>query len=185
MKQRHIIVLSIFVIISSVWYIFLAIPAKQKHFELQNSLSDANSQIDDFQNIMMIAPEFYKNHENIERQKLHLSSQLYSKENILSLFDELENRAKENRLKVVEFTPSVEELLRINRLMPDDSKPQTLNIIVTLNGRLKDIGAFVKAVEAENFYQGVDFCRILNSVDGQINSDFIYAFKAVLGALGK
>jgi len=77
----------------------------------------------------------------------------------------------------------VEELLRINHLLPDDNKPQTLNIIVTLRGRLTDIGLFVKGVESENFYQGVEFCRILNSVDGQINSNFVYGFKAVLGAI--
>lgn len=185
MKQRHIIVISLFVIITSAWYLLLVIPTQQKHSRLRNSLDTANLQIKDFRNIMMIAPEFYKNHEELKRQKLHLTSQLYSKENLLSLFDELKARANKNNLKVVEFTPSVEELLRINRLLPDEKKPQTLNIIVTLNGQLEDIGTFVKGVESDNFYQGVDFCRILNHVDGQINSDFIYGFKAVLGTLGK
>ena len=183
MKQRHIIVISICVIITAAWYVLLVMPTQQKYASIQSNLFDANTQIKDFKNIMKIAPEFYKTHENIKRQKMQLSSQLYSKENLLSLFDELENRAKENRLEVIEFTPSVEELLRINRLMPDENKPQTLNIIITLKGRLRDIGTFVKGVETENFYQGVDFCRILNSVDGQVNSDFVYGFKAVLGAI--
>lgn len=183
MKQRHIIVISILVIMTSVWYVLLVGPTNQKHTELQSRLYDANIQVKDFQKIMMIAPEYYKNHENIKRQKLQLNSQLYSKENLLSLFDELKDRANKNNLKVVEFTPSVEELLRINHLLPDENKPQTLNIVVTLNGRLQDIGSFVKGVEAENFYQGVDLCRITNSLNGQVNSVFIYGFKAVLGAI--
>lgn len=87
MKQRHIIVISLFVIITSAWYLLLVIPTQQKHSRLRNSLDTANLQIKDFRNIMMIAPEFYKNHEELKRQKLHLTSQLYSKENLLSLFD--------------------------------------------------------------------------------------------------
>ncbi len=185
MKQRHIIVLSICMFMIATWYVLLVIPTKQKFTELQNNLHNANVQISDFRKIMMIAPEFYETHEKIKRQKLQLSSQLYSKENLLSLFDELENMAEKNGLDVIEFTPSVEELLRINHQMPEDNKPQTLNIIVTLSGQLADIGTFVKGVESENFYQGVDFCRILNSVDGQINSNFVYGFKAVLGAIRK
>ena len=185
MKQRHFIIISIFIIMTAAWHVLLTMPTRQKHSELQSNLYDANMQIKDFRKIMMMAPEFYKNHEKIKLQKMQLSSQLYSKENLLSLFDELESRANKNNLDVIEFTPSVEELLLINRLMPDDNKPQTLNIAVTLNGRLKNIGTILKGVEAENFYQGVDFCRITNSIDGQINSDFIYGFKAVLGAIRK
>jgi len=185
MKQRHVIFISIFVLLIASWYVLLVIPTKQELSKLQSSLYDANAQITDFHKIMMIAPEFYKNHENIKRQKLQLSSQLYSKKNLLSLFDELEDRAKTNNLEVIEFTPSVEELLRINHLLPEDNKPQTLNMVITLKGRLYDIGNFVKGVETENFYQGVDFCRILNTVDGQVNSNFVYGFKAVLGAIRK
>ncbi len=185
MKQRHIIVISICLFMIAAWYVLLVIPTRQRFSELQKNLYNANVQISDFRKIMMIAPEFYKNHENIKRQKLQLSSQLYSKENLLSLFDELESMAKNNNLIVIEFTPSVEELLRINHVLPEDNKPQTLNIIITLSGQLADIGTFVKGVESENFYQGVDFCRILNSVDGQINSNFVYGFKAVLGTIRK
>ena len=185
MKQRHIIVLSIFVIMTAAWYILLVQPTQQKYTKIRSDLYNAYTQIKDFKKIMMIAPEFYKNHDKIKRQKMQLSSQLYSKENLLSLFDELENRAKNNNLEVVEFTPSVEELLRINHLLPDENKPQTLNIVVTLSGGLKDIGTFVKGVESENFYQGVDFCLITNSIDGQINSNFIYGLKAVLGTIRK
>jgi len=177
--------MSIFIIITVAWYVLLVTPARQNYSEMQNNLRDAYSQIKDFRKIMIMAPEFYKSHERIKRQKLQLSSQLYSRENLLSLFDELENRANKNNLDVIEFTPSVEELLEINHTLPDENKPQTLNIIVTLNGRLENIGGFVKGVESENFYQGVDFCRITNSVDGQINSNFIYGFKAVLGAIRK
>lgn len=183
MKQRHIIVLSISIIMLAVWYILLVQPTQQEHTKINIEITDAQTQIKDFKHIMMIAPEYYKNHDRIKQEKMRLSSLLYSKDNLLSLFDELESRAKTNNLRVVEFTPSVEELLRINHLIPDESKPQTLNIVITLKGRLQDLGAFVKGVEAENFYQGVDFCIITNSLDGQKNSDFVYGLKAVLGTL--
>ena len=90
----------------AIWYVLLVIPTKQKFSKIQNKLSDADTQITDFKKIMMIAPEFYKNHENIKRQKLQLSSQLYSKENLLSLFDEIENRASENNVMIVHSSNS-------------------------------------------------------------------------------
>ncbi|MCP4706575.1 MAG: hypothetical protein GY865_18405, partial [candidate division Zixibacteria bacterium] len=100
MKQRHIIVLSISIIMIAVWYILLVQPTRQKYAKINTDLYDSYTQIKDFKKIMMIAPEFYKKHDRIKQQQLHLSSQLYSKENLLSLFDELENRAKSNDLKV-------------------------------------------------------------------------------------
>ncbi len=185
MKQRHIIVLSISIIMIAVWYILLVQPTRQKYAKINTDLYDSYTQIKDFKKIMMTAPEFYKKHDRIKQQQLHLSSQLYSKENLLSLFDELENRAKSNNLNVIEFTPSVEELLRLNQILPDENKPQTLNIVIRLDGRLIDIGTFVKGIESESFYQGVDFCNISNSLDGKINSNFTFGFKAVLGTIRK
>jgi Tfp pilus assembly protein PilO len=185
MRRTYLIVASILTLMLTAWFIFMITPTLAKRDKIKNDLSDANIQFKDFENIMLKAPEFYKTHENIKQQKLQLSSKLYSKENLLSLFKELESRASENNLKVIEFTPSVEELLLMNRLLPNENKPQTLNIVVTLSGTLKNIGAFMEGVESQGFYQGVDLCRITNSADGQMNSNLVYGFKAVLGAIGE
>ncbi len=184
MRRPYLIVSSILSLMLAGWFIFMISPTLARRDKIRNDLSDANIQFKDFENIMLKAPEYYKTHENIKHQKLQLSSRLYSKENLLSLFKDLENRANENELKVIEFTPSVEELLLMNRLLPNENKPQTLNIVVTLSGTLKNIGAFMQGVESQSFYQGVDLCRITNTVDGQMNSNLVYGFRAVLGTIG-
>lgn len=185
MKKRHYIIGGIVFVMIILWFFVLIGPTLEKGVKIRLDLQTANQQFQDFENIVMSAPEFYKTHEKIRLQKEHLASQLYSKENLLSLFKELEDRAAKHNLKVIEFTPSVEELLIMNRLVLDGDNPQTLNIVVTLSGTLQDFGDFLKGVESQNFYQGVDMCRISNSVDGQKNSNMIFGFKAVLGTLGK
>lgn len=184
MKKRHYIVGAIAIAMILLWFLVLVGPTLEKRAKIRVELQIANQQFQDFEKIVTSAPEFYRTHEKIKLQKEKLASQLYSKENLLSLFKDLEDRAARNNLKVIEFTPSVEELLLMNRLVLDGNSPQTLNIVVTLSGELRDLGNFLKGVESQNFYQGIDMCRISNSVDGQKNSNMILGFKAVLGTLG-
>ena len=183
MKSRYIISLAVVMAIALLWSFLLVRPALDKENAVCRELSESEKQLDEFKNIILQAPEYIKKHREIAGQKEKMVSQLYTKEDLMVLFDDLEKKTIKHRLKLVEITPSVEELLRLNRQLPSDNLPQILDIIINLRGSLKNVGQFLQEVEAENFYQGINLCTISNAEEGQEYSDITYGFKAVLGTI--
>ena len=185
MKRRHLIAGTIMPGMLTAWFLLLILPTMERQHRLKADLHQAEIHLADFGNIIKLAGEYCKTHAKIMDKKEQITSQLYSRENLMSLFDALERMALDNGLKVVEFTPSVEELLMMNRTLPDENKPQVLNIVMTLKGGLRNMGDFLRKIESEKYYQGIDICRITNTAEGQENSDIVYGFKALLGVVGK
>ena len=183
MKSRYIISLTVIIIIFLAWSFLLVRPAIDKGKAVSNSLNESEKQLRDFKNIILQAPEFIKKHKEIAGQKEKMVSQLYTKEDLMALFDDLENKTIKHGLKLIEITPSVEELLRLNRQLPSDDLPQILDIVINLRGRLKNLGQFLQEVESESFYQRLNLCIISNTVEGREYSDITYGVKAVLGTI--
>lgn len=185
MKRRHLIAGTVMAGMLAVWFLLLILPTIEKQHRLRADLRQAEIHLADFEKIIKLAGEYCKTHAMIIDKKEQITSQLYSRENLMSLFDALEKMASDNGLRVIEFTPSVEELLMMNRTLPDENKPQVLNIVMNLKGRLRDLGAFLHEIESEKYYQDIDICRITNTAEGQEKSDIVYGFKALLGVVGK
>lgn len=185
MKRRHLIAGTVMAAMLAAWFLLLILPTMEKQRRLKADLHQAEIHLSDFEKIIKLAGEYYKAHARIIDKKEQIASQLYSRENLMSLFDALEKMASDNDLKVIEFTPSVEELLMMNRILPDENKPQVLNIVMNLKGGLRNVGQFLRDIESEKYYQGIDICRITNTAEGQEKSDIVYGFKALLGIVGK
>ena len=132
---------------------------------------------------MLEIPDYYRIQQELLSEKHLLISKLYSRKDLIRLFDEFAHKAQLNRLELVEISPSIEELLELNETIPDENSPRTLDITLKLRGTLSSAGRFIAAIEHQNFYRGLNHCRITNPVEKRPFSDVSYSFRAVLGTI--
>ncbi len=183
MRKRHLITLISVLGLSAIWYLFLLSPALQRRDAIAFQINEAEKQLADFYRIVTEFPSNFNSQKEMAHRKELLLSQLFSKDHIMRLFDSIEKIAEQHDVRLVEISPSVEELLRLNREMPKKGQPQILELSLNLKGTLENVGRFIGEIERGNFYKGVSLCGIMNPQAGHKESDIQYRFKAVLGAI--
>jgi hypothetical protein len=166
-----------------VWVLAALIPHLGEYQSLNNQIQEASLKLVDFQQTIRLLPEYVKTRNELARKKAELNSSLYTKENILSLFAKFYALADKNRVDIVEITPPVEELLQINRIVPDSVGLMFLNIGLRIEGDYRDFGQFVSALENETFYRGPNHCNIIGTFDRRIKVQYHVGFKSLLGSL--
>jgi hypothetical protein len=185
MKKRHIIAIASIIIVITVWSFFLALPEYRENSRLKKQLTSSESQLSDYNNIMREFSTTFKAYEQLLQRKEHLISKLFSKDDVLKLLNELNRLSSEYNIEIAELSPSVEELIALNKILPRDGQPLELDIVVKMHGRFQNIGRFIKIIEQENFYKGLNFCHIHNQAIGDPRSFASYGFKAMLGTIGE
>lgn len=185
MKSRHLVMAIAALGIGFMHYILLLQPAYEKKAELTRKQQEASELMADFKNTMLTAPEYFRMHRDILDRKESVNSKLFSKEDLIRLFDNLEIRASRYGLKVTEITPSINELLRLNRSFPSGNEPQILNMSIMLKGDFISAGKLIREIENEKFFNGPVLCRISNRSDDRTDSDILFSFKAILGTIRK
>lgn len=183
MKFRYYLTAGVTAGLILAWALFLTFPTDRKIQSIRNDIARGESQLDDFHRIMASLPEFYNSRNAMDKEKSRLMSKLIPKKDVMKLFDRIEKMARQNDVTIKEITPSVEELLSLNRQRPDDNRPQILEIGLKLQGSISQVGQLIKNIEAENFYKGLTFCRIYNHLDDGSGSDMHFGFKAILGTI--
>ena len=183
MKQRHIITTIAGFAIAVILWIVLIAPAMDRTDRLIAEINEADRKLADFSSTMLEAPEFFKLYQDVLNRKKEIASKLYTKEDLIRLFGDLDNKAKKYNLQITEITPSISELLLLNKRIPSDSEPQMLHMSIFLKGGLIQTGKFLRDMENENFYQGLDHFRFANTNLKWAESDIKFSFKAVLGTI--
>jgi len=183
MSRNYIITGGTLGAIVALWFFFMATPATQERNDLKVSVAESEVRLTEMKQIMLQIPDYFAMQQNMAREKHMLISKLYSKDDLMKLFDEFARKAHLNKLELVEISPSLEELLEINQTLPDENSPRMLDITLKLRGTLRSSGQFIAEIEKQNFYKGLNFCRIANPVDKRPFSDVSFCFKAVLGTI--
>ena len=166
-----------------VWIFAALLPHLREYKTNDNQIQEASLKLVDFQETIRLLPEYVKTRNELAKKKAELNSSLYTKENILSLFEKFYAMADNHRVDIVEITPPVEELLQINRIVPDSVGLMFLNIGLRIEGDFEDIGKFVSALEGETFYRGPNHCNIVGTFDRKIKVQYHVGFKSLLGSL--
>ena len=86
-------------------------------------------------------------------------------------------------MKIVEITPPVEELLRINRINTDSTKLMILNVSIKVHGSYANFGKFVTTMEESLFFRGSNFCNIFSTLKMRSPILYNFGFKSLLGSL--
>ncbi|UCG62051.1 MAG: hypothetical protein JSV52_01800 [Candidatus Zixiibacteriota bacterium] len=171
------------VILASLWFFGVYVPYQKDHDRMTTEIKKAESQLADFQNTISELPRFIERHHNLLSLKADLNSKLYTKNDVLRLFDALRLEASRKNVDVVEITPPVEELLYLNTIIPDSSKPQFLNIGLKLEGGFIGFGQFIEEIEHANYFRGVNTCKVYRRDDDKTKITMQFGFKALLGSL--
>lgn len=166
-----------------VWAFVALLPHLREYQSFNYQIQEASLKLLDFQQTIRLLPEYVKTRNELARKKAELNSSLYTKENILSLFEKFYVLADKNRIDIVEITPPVEELLQINRIVPDSVGLMFLNIGLRIEGDYTDVGKFISALENETFYRGPNHCNIVGTFDRKIKVQYHVGFKSLLGSL--
>ena len=171
-------------VLAVVWLAVVMYPIERDRAEFLRRSETAERQLIDFQTTVQQLPVFIESQRRMEALKNALHSRLYSKEDVLELFDRIQSSASEHGLKVVEISPPVEELLALNRQAPQDGRPQFLNLQLTLAGDYVAFGRFVASIEDAPYFRGINGCMInhFEDVDG-ITANF--GFRALLSRSGE
>lgn len=165
------------------WFLFAFQPHFKDYNEITYKIDEAKQKLGDFEKTILLLPEIVKKRDELAQRKEQISSSLYTKENILSLFDKFYSLARTHKVEIVEVTPPIEELLRINRVSPDSSQLMFLNISLRIEGDYRDFGRFVASLEKEEFYRGPNHCNIVATNDRHDPIQYHLGFKSLLGSL--
>lgn len=183
MKQKIIITIAAAAAIALVWYLFIASPQLQENRKLRSSVDESERQLADLRNVIVKIPEYCNMRQKMLEEKHLLISRLYSKDDLIKLFDEFAGRAHLHDLELVEISPSLQELLELNNVSPDANSPRMLDMTLKFRGTLSNAGRFIEEIEKQSFYKGLNHCRISNPVEKRPLSDISLGFRAVLGTI--
>lgn len=184
MKKRLYIIGGIAVGIVLVWLALVYVPHQRAQIQLSAESAKARRQLADYNTTMAKLDDFVKTHENLNQLRGELESKLYTKSDILNLFDLLRQQAKEHQIEVIEISPPVEELLRLNRTVPDAVEPQFLSISLRLRGNYIDAGRLIGVIEKSDHFRSIRRCQILGSGDNLSPPTTVITFRSLLGFTG-
>ena len=165
------------------WTFLLFVPQHTLYLETSLKIIQAEHNLADFEKTVLLLPSYIKTHEYLTKKIESLNSSLYTKENILNLFEQFYSIAGKNKMKIVEITPPVEELLRINRINPDSAKLMILNVSIKAIGSYRNFGNFVSSMEEALFFRGSNYCSIISTLNRKSPVLYDFGFRSLLGSL--
>ena len=168
------------VVVVALWYLLLISPMSRQRHNCELRIQQAQTQVAALKANLIELPIAMKLHRTLGELKVKMESRLYAREDILGLFDYLGAEAEGRNLELVEISPPVEELLRLNRIPPHSEQPRYLNITLKLRGGFVDFGKYVQAVEQAGFFRGVNFCRIMSQPEPGSKLFLQFGFRALL-----
>lgn len=166
--------------IALLWYLVLISPAHRVQAQLQADLVATQIQMEDFQATLNQLPVFLQTRDGINRKITEINSRLYSRQEMLNLFDHVERLAEKQGLFVTELAPHLEELLLLAQTPLTPGHPQTLSLDVRLTGDYLSFGQFVETLEKQAYFKIVDKCLISDSPELSGKLLFDLQFKALL-----
>ncbi|PWB76453.1 hypothetical protein C3F09_00345 [candidate division GN15 bacterium] len=162
------------------WYLFLISPAHRAQARLQADLTATQIQLEDFQATLNQLPVYLQTRDGINRKIGEINSRLFSRQEMLDLFDQVERMARNEGLAVTELAPHLEELLVLAQTPPTPGQPQTMMLDIRMLGDYLSFGQFIESLEKQAYFKMIDKCLISDSPDLSGRLLFDLQFKALL-----
>lgn len=163
------------------WGYFVYVPFHENKISYFKERGSLETQLHDFQTTIAQLPAYLERKKALNQERKELTSKLYTKEEVLNLFGKIRQEANSYHLEVVEITPPVEELLELNRSLPDSTQPQFLTIGVRLAGDYIQFGRYVRDIEEAPYFRGLRRCTITGNREKNEHQQLYVSFKALLG----
>jgi len=177
-KMTHYVASGVIIIVA--FYFLAYMPWVNQQMETKSRIDQARQELDDFHATIQQFPSIMASRDELVGLQDKLQSRLYAKDDIISLFDHLTEDAQKLSLKVVEISPTVEELLLLNSISPSSDRPEFLNISIDLEGDFQDLGGYLQEIENNGFFRGLNRCQVQASYDPARKTLMRLQFKALL-----
>ena len=185
MKNRLMLYYGLAIGVLCLWFFLVYNPMSEKHRAVKTEIAEKEKQLVDYNKTLAELSTYVQTSTNLESSKVELSSRLYSKNEILKLFKQLDRDAVRNRLRITEIIPPLEELLALNKMIPNPEEPLFLNITLRLEGQFINFGKYVTHLEKAPFFRGINYSKIITDKDNPRKLTFTVNFKALLGRIGE
>ena len=183
MNKRPFIYIFTTLLITTIWILMVWLPSYRQQMLIKVEINDAKQQLNDYKYTLEQLPLIIAKKQQYENMKSILDEKLYTKRDILKLFDKLYDIAYKEQLQIVEITPPVEELLMLNRNISDSTQPLFLNITISMTGDYINFGKFSEQIENSQFHRKTNICQIIGDSNPVEELKFRFGFKALLGSL--
>lgn len=183
MNRAYLFYAGITLALVGLWFFGAFVPFQKEYEQARVEIDQAETQLADFQKTISELPVYIAKHQNLLNQRDDLNSKLYTKKDVLELFDALKFEAFRKNVSVTEITPPIEELLYLNTIIPDSSQPQFLNIGLKMEGDFVGFGKFIEEIEHAEYFRGINECKVYGHSDDKTKITMHLGFKALLGSL--
>lgn len=143
--------------------------------------AELSSQLLDYQTTMLTINTYLKKRRELENRRLILSAGLYNRAEVLEIVGALTDMADKRQVKVKEISPSVEEMLRLNRETPTDGAPQFLDMAIRIAGDFSGAGKFMADLEKSPLFVRLRNLQVIEREKGYVPAEYNIHFEAILG----
>lgn len=183
MSRAYLFYSGITLALIGLWFFGAFVPFQKEYEQASTEIIQAETQLADFQKTISELPQYIEKHKHLLSKRDDLNSKLYTKKDVLRLFEELRYEAFKKNVDVTEITPPIEELLYLNTIIPDSSQPQFLNIGLKMEGDFIGFGKFIEEIEHAEYFRGINLCKVYGHSDDKTKITMQFGFKALLGSL--
>jgi len=185
MKTRLMLYYSLAIGALCLWFFLVNTPMSEKHRAVKIEIVEKEKQLVDYNKTLAELSTYIQTSSSLKSHKVELSSRLYSKNEILKLFEQFDRDAARNQLQITEIIPPLEELLALNKTIPNPEEPLFLNITLRLNGYFINFGKYLSRLEKAPYFRGINYSKIVTDKDNPRKLVFTVNFKALLGRIGE
>ena len=184
MKNRLILHTVIGLSLIGSWVLLVYLPLSKRQAAMDGKIKTEQQQLHDLRESITLLPHFLSTQSQLEHNRRALDDRLFGKSEILDLFRELDILAKGHSLRLVEVSPPLLELLKLEQTVTDTTTPPFLTLRLTIVGEYLRFGRFVAELEQADFYRTPQRCKISAAKDPSLPTTYELEFSALLGSTG-
>lgn len=156
-------------------------PLNNERKEIKSETAVLSVKLLDYQTTMLTINTYLEKRRELESRRLSLSAGLYNRAEVLEIVGALADMADKHHVTVKEISPSVEEMLRLNRETPTDGAPQFLDMAIRISGGFSGAGKFMGDLEKSPLFVGLRNLHVIEREKGYVPAEYSIHFEAILG----
>ena len=161
--------------------LFVIGPLDRERIEVKSETAQLAATLLDYQTTMLTIDTYLKRRRELENRRISLLAGLYNRDEVLEIVGALSDMADKHHVRVKEISPSVEEMLRLNRVMTASSAPQFLEMAIRIAGEFSGAGKFMGDLERSELFVRLRNLHVIEREKGYVPAEYNIRFEAILG----
>jgi hypothetical protein len=147
------------------WYFMMGKPTKARIAVLQKDIRTESKKLSAYRDALTRFNDRIKEHERLNLT-IEDSPLLFSgKDEVISLYHELDSLCHQPGYELHEITPSLDEVIQFLREWAQSDSMVTIPIRIKMEATYRSLANLIKAIEESRYYQHLKICRIYGTED--------------------